>query len=61
MTHSSRIIKACVPLYKTADTLKAILKLDKEELRETTKSVDYNNSKKEKCANNLSVVLLLIL
>lgn len=47
MTYSSRVIKACVPLYEKADTPEAILKLDKEELRETIKSVAHYNRKTE--------------
>lgn len=56
MTYSSRVIKACVPLYKIADTPEEILKLDKEELRRMIKSVAHYNRKTEnlrKCASSL--------
>lgn len=47
MTYSSRVIKACVPLYQKASTPEEILNLDKEELRETIKPVAHYNRKTE--------------
>ena len=45
MTVSSRVIKACIPLYAKISTFEDLLKLDDDELREIIKPVAHYNRK----------------
>ncbi len=45
MTTTSRVVKACVPLYEKVSTFEELLKLEDEELREIIKPVAHYNRK----------------
>lgn len=45
MTHTKRVVKACVPLYKKVSTFEELLAMDDEELRQIIKPVAHYNRK----------------
>lgn len=45
MTHTKRVVNACVPLYKKVSTFEQLLAMDDEELRQIIKPVAHYNRK----------------